>query len=143
MKLPALITLETLATFRSSMSLSLALARAHRSSSQIELRPHSCRSFRIDFRPWNLVARVSISAVEDLLNGTVHRDVADRLGVPAGYLEDYVVRGSASDSLAALLGFNMSAAEALGRDLGKEGRAVVTRGMELEGEQHENFSRSI
>jgi hypothetical protein len=78
-------------------------------------------------------ASVSIGAIEDLFRGVAHKAIEDRLGVPMGYIEDYINRGSAAAALADCLGFNMLAAEELGSLLGKEGRVGLLIGLLIAG----------
>jgi len=65
-------------------------------------------------------AGVSIGAIEDLFRG-VAQAIEDRLGVPMGYIEDYI-NADRRQPLSRMSRFNMLAAEELGSLLGKEGR---------------------
>jgi hypothetical protein len=74
---------------------------------------------------------VPVADVESLIGGTVSTSVADCLGVPLLSLEDFLLRGFASDSVAHRLGISMSAAEELARTVGRDGIIGVIIGLML------------
>lgn len=74
-------------------------------------------------------AGVTPSDLDSLFDGKVYASVANRLGVPMAYIEDYINKNSASQNLAERLGFSMSAAEQLGERLSGSGRVGLVVGL--------------
>jgi hypothetical protein len=74
-------------------------------------------------------ASITLDDLECLLRGSANFNVQQRLGVPMGYIEDYINNNEASADLAALLGFHMGATESLGASLGKQGRIGLLVGL--------------
>jgi hypothetical protein len=74
-------------------------------------------------------AGITLDDLDCLLRGSANFNVQERLGVPMGYIEDYINRNSASADLATLLGFHMAAAESLGASLEKQGRIGLIIGL--------------
>ena len=76
-------------------------------------------------------AGVTLGDLDSLLTGRVYASIADKLGIPMGYIESYIGSGSAAAVLAERLGVNMLAAEDLGARLGREGRIGLIFGLLL------------
>ncbi|HEV2485740.1 MAG TPA: hypothetical protein VGT08_09430 [Terracidiphilus sp.] len=74
-------------------------------------------------------AGITLGDLDCLLQGSANFNVQERLGVPMGYIEDYINRNSASEDLATLLGVHMAAAESLGASLEKQGRIGLIIGL--------------
>jgi hypothetical protein len=74
----------------------------------------------------------TMADADSLLSGRVHASVANRLGVPMGYIESFINAGSAAKEFADCLGVNMLAAEELGKSLGREGRIGLIFGLLFE-----------
>lgn len=87
---------------------------------------------RSDTGQWKDVADkagITLGDLESLLRGSVSFEVQERLGVPMGYIEDYINKNEASADFETLLGFHMAAAESLGAALGREGRIGLIVGL--------------
>jgi hypothetical protein len=67
--------------------------------------------------------------LDSLFAGKAYASVANRLGVPMAYIEEYIKNGSAPADLAKRLGFSMAAAEQLGAKLSREGRIGLAIGL--------------
>jgi hypothetical protein len=74
-------------------------------------------------------AGITPSDLDSLFDGKAYASVANRLGVPMAYIEDYINKNSASADLATCLGFSMSATEQLGEKLSRSGRIGLIVGM--------------
>ncbi len=78
-------------------------------------------------------AGVILGDLDSLLAGRVYASIANRIGVPMGYIESYINTGSAAAALAERLGVNMLALKELGAHLGREGRIGLVFGLLLAG----------
>jgi hypothetical protein len=74
---------------------------------------------------------VPLIDIEDLVQGTVTENVAERLGVPMLALQEFVSRGQASAKVANGLGMSMAAAEELAQSIGREGAIGLVLGLLL------------
>lgn len=78
-----------------------------------------------------LRAGVSLIDIEDLVQGTVTGNVAERLGVPMLALQEFVSHGQVGAKMANGLGMSMAAAEELAQSIGREGAIGLVLGLLL------------